>query len=410
MPQRKTSAVEPPPVERIILYVGKGGVGKTTMAAATSVRAAELGHRTLVVSTDLAHSLGDVFDLELESSPRELAPNLFAQEINVLAEIRESWGSVQEQFSDFLQREGMSQIQADEMAVLPGMEEVAALVQIERQGRLGNYDCLIIDAAPTGETIRLLSLPESFQWYADRMRQWRNRLRRVAGPLLSTLLPTMNVIDVLSDLASRIKRLREALVDPARSSYRIVLTPERTVLREAQRAETYLHLFDYPVDSVYVNRILSHKDTLGSHLDALVERQTQVMNEIRAAFGVLPQHAVPLVPEEPVGVERLSQLARLVFRDRDPTDIMHHGRAQSIEPTDSGYLLRLPMPNVEVQRLELGKRGDELYIDLGSFRRELALPLVLSDFEPGVARLRDGILEIPFDRPPMAASTERTSA
>ena len=285
------AAVEPPPVKRLILYVGKGGVGKTTMAAATAVRAAELGHRTLVVSTDLAHSLGDVFDLDLEAMPRELAPNLFAQEINVLSEIRESWGSVQAQFSDFLQREGMSQIQADEMAVLPGMEEVAALVQIERQGRLGNYNCIIIDAAPTGETIRLLSLPESFQWYADRMRQWRNRLRRVAGPLLSTLLPTMNVIDVLSDLAARIKHLRQALVDPQRSSYRIVLTPERTVLREAQRAETYLHLFDYPVDSVYVNRILSREDTLGSHLDALVERQTQVMNEVRAAFGVLPQHA-----------------------------------------------------------------------------------------------------------------------
>jgi len=385
-------------VKRLILYVGKGGVGKTTMAAATAVRAAELGHRTLVVSTDLAHSLGDVFDLQLEATPRELAPNLFAQEINVLEEIRESWGSVQSQFSEFLQKEGMSQIQADELAVLPGMEEVAALVQIERHGRLGRYDCLIIDAAPTGETIRLLSLPESFQWYADRMREWRSRLRRITGPLFSTLLPTMNVIDVLSDLADRIKRLRQALVDPQRSSYRIVLTPEKTVLREAQRAETYLNLFDYPVDSVYVNRILSHEDTLGSHLDALVDRQERVMAEVGAAFGVLPRFPVPLVADEPIGVERLSHLARLVFADRDPTEILHQGRTQSIEPIKDGYLLRMPMPNVEVQRLELGKRGDELYIDIGSFRREMALPLVLSDFEPGVARLQNGFLEIPFIR------------
>jgi arsenite-transporting ATPase len=223
-------------------------------------------------------------------------------------------------------------------------------------------------------------------------------LKRLAGPLFSTLLPTMNVIDVLSDLAARIKRLREALVDPERSSYRIVLTPERTVLREAQRAETYLNLFNYPVDSVYVNRILSKEDVLGSHLDALVERQAQVMGEVKAAFGVLPQFAVPLITEEPVGVARLSKLARLVFGDRDPTDIMHHGLSQKIEAIDNGYVLRLPMPNVEVQRLDLTKRGDELFIDIGNFRREMALPLVLSDLEPGVARMQDGVLEIPFER------------
>ncbi len=386
-------------LQRLILYVGKGGVGKTTIAAASAVRAAELGYRTLIVSTDLAHSLGDVFDLQLEANPRELAPRLFAQEVNVLTEIRESWGSVQVQFADFLRKEGMADVQADEMAILPGMEEVAALVQIERQGRLGGFDCIVIDAAPTGETMRLLSLPESFQWYADRMREWRGRIKRLTGPLLSTLLPTMNVIDVLSDLAERIRRLREALVDARRSSYRIVLTPERTVLREAQRAETYLNLFEYPVDSVYVNRILSHADTAGSHLGALADRQAQVMTEVKAAFGVLPQFAVPLMADEPIGVERLSRLARLMFGERDPTEIMHSGPTQHIQHTDAGYLLSIPMPNVEPQRLELTKRGDELYVDVGNFRRELSLPLVLSDLEPGQARLREGMLEIPFERP-----------
>jgi arsenite-transporting ATPase len=155
--------------------------------------------------------------------------------------------------------------------------------------------------------------------------------------------------------------------------------------------------------------MLSHEDTLGSHLDVLVDRQAQVMNEVRAAFGVLPQYAVPLVTEEPVGVERLSHLARLVFGERDPTEIMHHGRTQSIEATPTGYVLRMPMPNVEVERLELGKRGDELYIDVGSFRRELSLPLVLSDLEPGVARIHRGVLEIPFHRV-VSGSQERSSA
>lgn len=384
---------------RLILYVGKGGVGKTTLAAATAVRSAALGHRTLAVSTDLAHSLGDVFDAPLDGEPRELAPGLFAQEINILEEIRRSWGKVQVQLAEFLRNEGMSDIQADEVAVLPGMEEVAALVQIERQGRLGNYDCIIIDAAPTGETMRLLSLPESFQWYAARIREWRGRLGRMAGPLLNNLLPDLSVVDVLSRLASRVRSLREALINPERSTYRIVITPDRTVLREAQRAETYLNMFQYPVDSVFINRILPPVKVTGTYLDVLIARQTQVLEEIRAAFGTLPVCAVSLTHEEPVGLERLGDLAHQVFGDEDPTRVMHTGPSLTIERRGEAYVLRIPMPNVEMNKLDLTRHGDGLYVDVGNFRRAVTLPLALADLTPGVARMRDGMLEIPFLQP-----------
>ena len=391
---------------RLILYVGKGGVGKTTLAAATALRAATLGHRTLVVSTDLAHSLGDVLDLELGAAPREVAERLHAQEINVLEEVRRSWGKVQAHIAEFLRQEGMPEIQADELAVLPGMEEVAALIQIERTGRTGAYDCMVVDAAPTGETIRLLSLPESFQWYAGRIGAWRGRLTRLAGPLLSGMLPDLRVVEVMTQLAARVKTLRAALVDPRRSSYRLVLTPDRTVLREAQRAETYLNLFEYPIDAVLVNRVLAPSSGGDAYLDALVTRQQRTMADIRAAFGALPLFEVPLTADEPVGIATLGRLADGVFGDRDPTEVLHVGPSQQIERHGRGYVLRIPMPNVELGRLELTKHGNELYVEVGTIRREVPLPLALAALEPGVARIRAGTLEIPFS----SQATERAAA
>jgi len=397
----ETPAAASPPT-RLILYVGKGGVGKTTMAAATAVRAAALGHRTLVVSTDIAHSLGDVLQVELGAEPAEIGERLFAYEVNVLDEARRSWGKMQGQLADFLKREGVTEVQADELAIMPGMEEVAALVQIRRQSRTGQFDCIVVDAAPTGETIRLLSMPDSLLWYAGRLQEWRGRLMRFVGPLLRNALPDLNVIESMTQLAERTKELRQDLTNPERSSYRIVVTPDTMVIKEARRAETYLNLFDYPIDAVITNRVLPATNAGNPYLDAMLARQQRAMAEVRSTFATLPLLEAPLSAEEPLGLSALAELSQQVFGDRDPTLVLHRGPTQHIERQGDGYLLQIPMPNVEVTRLSLLKRGDELYVDVGNFRREITLPLTLAALEPGTARVHAGMLEIPFSAAPAA--------
>ncbi|HLH22095.1 MAG TPA: ArsA family ATPase [Chloroflexota bacterium] len=384
---------------RLILYVGKGGVGKTTLAAATAVRAAALGHRTLVVSTDLAHSLGDVLASPLGAEPEPIAERLYAQEINVLEEARRSWGQVQGQLADFLRQAGVPDVQADELAILPGLEEVAALAQIGRASRSGQFDCVVVDAAPTGETIRLLSMPESLQWYAGRIQEWGRRLPRMVGPVLRRALPDLNVGAGLGHLTERVKELRALLGDPRHSSYRLVVTPDRMVLKEAERAETYLNLFDYPIDAVVLNRVLPAQEAAPPYLAALLTRQQALIAEIEQAFAALPILHAPLLTEEPVGQPALAALAQTIFGARDPTAVMHVGPTQRIEREGDQYVLRIVMPHVETRKLALTRRGDVLYVDIGNFRREIALPRVLAMLEPGVARLRAGMLEIPFKTP-----------
>jgi arsenite-transporting ATPase len=381
---------------RLILYIGKGGVGKTTIAASTAARAAALGHHTLVVSTDVAHSLGDVFGVGLEAEPREIGSHLYAQEINVLEEARRSWGKVQSHMSELLRREGVSEVQADELAILPGMDEIAALTQIGRTVRSGEFDCIVVDAAPTGETIRLLSMPESLQWYAGRIDDWRGRLTRFAGPIVRGLLPDLNVVDIMQQLATRIRELRMVLTDAQRSSYRIVVTPDRMVLKEAQRAETYLNLFEYPIDAVVLNRLMPPIEVPDRFMQSMLERQRRLAEDVRRAFPTLPVFEAPYLVEEPIGRDVLADLGAHIFGAQDPTAVLHVGPTQEILREGEGYLLRIPMPNVEVERLGLIKRGDELYVDVGNVRREIALPAALAALEPATASVRGGMLEIPF--------------
>lgn len=388
---------------RIILYLGKGGVGKTTISAATAVRAAEIGKRTLVVSTDLAHSLADCLDQSLTAEPVQVAEHLWAQEVNVLEEMRQQWGKVQQYVGATLKKQGIDEVMAEEMAVIPGMDELVSLLNIYRNARDGDFEVVVIDAAPTGETMRLLSLPESFLWYVGRTSGLQRTALNMARPLLKAFVPsTVNVVESLQRINERVKALRDVLIDPETSSYRLVVNPEKMVIKEALRAETYLALYNYPIDGVVCNRVFpkgNYQDALVQHLLASQERYRQ---QIYATFQPLPIWEAPYQAEEILGVAALGKLAHLLFGEDDPTRVFYRGPVQEVVKEGQGYVLRLPLPHVELDKVVLTKKMDEMIVEVGNFKRELTLPAVLAPMEAKVARFVNKHLEIHFE--PVAAS------
>ncbi len=383
---------------RFILYLGKGGVGKTTIAASTAARAAQLGKRTLVVSTDLAHSLADALDRTLTAEPQEVSDRLWAQEINVLDEMRAGWGKVQDYITNVLKRQGASEVAAEEMALIPGMDEIVALLNIHRQARDNNYDVVVIDAAPTGETVRLLSMPETFLWYVNHANGWRNLAFTAARPLLKTFLPGVNVFESLEKLNVQVAALRKTLTDADISSYRLVVNPEKMVIKEALRAETYLALYGYPVDGVICNRVLPQVE--GGYQDQLLRdmaaQQQTYYNIIHQTFTPLPVWDAPYRSREILGAPALAELASEVWGDADPTQIFYRGASQQLEKRGDGYVLRLPLPHVELGKVVMTKKGDDLIVEVGNFKRDIALPTVLVPMEATVARMANGALEITF--------------
>lgn len=382
---------------RIILYVGKGGVGKTTTAAASAARAAEIGQRTLVVSTDVAHSLADALDTPLGSQPTRVGPNLWGQEINVLDEIRRHWGRLQEYMQTVLRRKGMDEVAAEELSIIPGMEEVVSLLHIRKQAREGNFDAVIVDAAPTGETIRLLTMPEMFQWYAGRVLNWESSTMKLARPFVRALAPATDLFDALPKFMAEVDELRGTLTDAQVASYRLVLTPERMVLREAQRAATYLSLYGYPVDGAVLNRVLPASagadDSFAGQLRGI---QEQYRREAYEVFRPLPIWEAPYEPRDLRGIADLVRLGKRLFGDDDPTKVFFTGKTQEITRAGDEYVLRLPLPHVELDKVNMVKRGDQLFVEIGTFRRELILPATLADRNADRAIFRNGTLEVHF--------------
>lgn len=386
---------------RIILYLGKGGVGKTTISAATAVRSAALGKRTLVVSTDLAHSLADCFTTPLTSEPMELAPHLWAQEVNVLDEMRHSWGKLQAKMSDLLRQRGINDVMAEELALVPGMDEIVSLLNIYRNARDGGFEVVIIDAAPTGETVRLLSMPDTFQWYAGRIAglNLKSSTLNLARPFLKAFIPSGEVLDAVKQLSDRVKTLRDVLSDPLISSYRPVLNPERMVIKEALRAETYLALFGYPIDAVICNRVLQAGNYQDAFMQEMYRTQEKLRKQIHATFAPLPIWEAPYHSREVLGVEKLGELAEEIFGDRDPTQVFYRGPVQEVTREGKMYVLRLPLPHVEMDKVVMTKKGDEMIVEIGNFKRDITLPSVLASQEAVRARFVDKALEIHFAVP-----------
>ena len=383
---------------RLILFLGKGGTGKTTVATATALLCADLGYRTLVVSTDIAHSLADALDQPLGAKPSSVSDNLWGQEINVIDEVRAQWSELQDYVDVMLRRRGMSRVIAEELAIIPGMEEIAGLLHIYQYSRDQSFDVIIIDAAPTGETIRLLAVPETFQWYFGRLERGGDQFRRLAQ--LFGLFSGQEMLDRLSKLDTQVADLREILTDPEISSYRVVLGPEKMVIKESQRALTYLNLYGYPVDAGIINRVLPSRLSEDSYLRHMQEIQQSYLHMIEEIFAPLPMFKVPWYSEEVIGLTSLRKLADDLWGNLDPTQQFWQGPTQEIEERDEELILRMPMPHIEVEKVMMTKRGDELFINIGNFKRELILPSALAVREAKKAYLTDdGMLVVHFASP-----------
>lgn len=387
---------------RIILYLGKGGVGKTTVAAATAVRSAQLGYKTLIASTDIAHSLADSLDTPLDAKPKEVAPNLWAQEISVVADIHNYWDTLQGFVSNMM-RDGdkLNKVVADELSAFPGMDEIVSLLHINKQAKERNFDRVIIDAAPTGETIRLLTMPDTFRWYAGHLSKYQTGVMKAIRPFAGKFLNApVEILEALEKLDAATAELRETLSDPVISSYRVVLQPEKMVMREAERAVSYLGLFNYPVDSVIINRILPENLGEGEFYQKRRQIQAKYLDMIEANFAPLPLWRAPYYDHEVVGVDALAKLALDCFGEEDPAKVFYTGLLQEIDELEDGRcILRLSMPFVAGSDVKLRKRGDEMFITIGNFKREMILPTVLAKRRAGGGSLQDGILEITFLAP-----------
>ncbi|MBI2865140.1 MAG: ArsA family ATPase [Chloroflexi bacterium] len=400
MTGKKTNGFKPgKKPARILLYTGKGGVGKTTMAAATGLRAADLGYRTVVISTDTAHSLADSFDIKLSPVPEQVAPNLWGQEIDIYHELRAHWGTIQGYMATVMAWRGLDDALAQEMTILPGMEEMASLLQLTHYYDSGEFDVIIVDCAPTGETLRLLTFPEVARWWMEKMfpieRKAAFFLRPLMKPILDIPLPGDEVFQSVKNLFEQLDRMHYLLADPELSSIRLVLNPEKMVVKEAQRTFTYLNLFGYPVDLVICNRLLP-AGLQDSYFKVWKESQDKYFHLVEDAFAPLPILKVPLFDREVLGIDLLRRLAESLFGEEDPTKPFFRGQMQTIEKSGGGHILTLPLPLIGKEDISLNRTGDELLIQVGNHRRNLILPKVLVSSDIKQAKLDGGALRIVF--------------
>ena len=397
---------------RIIVYTGKGGVGKTSVAAATGLLAAERGYRTIVLSTDAAHSLADSFDRPLGPEPTEIAPNLWGQESEVFHNIAKYWGTIQEYVASLIRWRGLDDVMAEEMSVLPGMDELASLLWIAEHHDSGRYDLIVVDAAPTGETLRLLSLPEAGRWWLDRVYPIQRKIAQLAGPIVGRLTgmptPANAVFTAGEELFARLEHMHDLLADPDLTSVRIVLNLERMVIKEAQRSFTYFHLYGYHTDLVVCNRVLPHD--AGVYFGAWREAQSRYRPMVEESFAPVPVREAPFFNEEVVGERMLRQLGAAVFGSADPTDFFYRGRPYTVRREGDRYVMELELPFTSADDVHLSRFGDELVVAVGSWRRNLTLPRILVDAPTIGGGFRDHTLRIEFESPaPASAAGVATS-
>ncbi len=387
---------------RVLLYTGKGGVGKTSVSAATALKCAELGYRTLVMSTDPAHSLADSFAMPIKSEPTPLTENLWGLEIDPFREIEENWATVKDYLSTLFASQGIDDIVAEELSILPGMDELFSLLKIRQFYEKEAYDVIVVDCAPTGATLRLLHFPDMIGWYMRRLfhvqRKVVGTIRRFTDEIFSVPLPGDEVYDTVERLYKRVGDMKEVLADPKITSIRLVLNPEKMVIEETRRAYTYLNLFGFVCDAVIANKVLPEEVT-DEYFAEWKASQQRYLEEVEASFGALPIFKVRLYEREVVGIDALRQMANDIYGDRDPTERFADSKPMRIVKRGKDYWLELHLPFTEKGEIHLMRKGDELIIRVGTIKRHLVLPHILAKQEPKGAKLENGILQVRFGTP-----------
>ena len=379
---------------RTILYTGKGGVGKTSVAAASARRCAAAGLRTVVMSTDPAHSLSDSLESPLGPDPTLVAPNLFGQEVQAQEEMERHWNSVQDWLGSLLEERGVDRIAAEELTVPPGMDELFSLLWIKRHHDEDEFDCVIVDCAPTGETLRLLSFPDVVTWWLERMLPSQRKFAPWARSLFDVPLPADGVFDDLERLARNLVAMNSILRDGSRTTVRLVMNPDRMVVKEAMRTFTYLNLYGYLTDAVVVNRLLPAE----GYFADWSETQGRQLELARSAFDPVPVLTAPYLEREVVGPEMLDRLAGEVFGDLDPGAVLHSEIGQQLVTDNGRAKLRVKVPLAAKGDLSLKKIGLEVIVRVGSQKRTVMLPPALAAYSTSGAHFEDGTLEISFEK------------
>ena len=391
---------------RIIFFAGKGGTGKTSVAAATGVRAAEMGKKTLIMSLDVAHSLSDIFDLEKnlldqnKGQPIQITANLDIQEIDIQEEITRSWGDIHRYLSTLFNTTGLDEVLAEELAILPGMEEVSLLLYINQYIQQKEYDVILLDCAPTGESLRFISIPATLEWYMKKIFKLERTIAKYVGPVAKRLtdvpLPDDDYFQALEDLFERLKGVDQILTNPKLTTVRLIANPEKVVLKETQRAFMYFCLYKMSIDAIIMNRILPEKIS-DAYFKSWMNGQKQHRQAAEDMFNPVPVLSVDLFEGEILGYQKLKRLAQQLYGSKNPLQRFYKEKPYQLVKENGNYHLKIKLPFLMKKDVKLNKTFDELIIRIGGFKRHILLPRQVASKEQVQAKLNGQVLDICFE-------------